>query len=236
MINSLENKNTVYKMRRQQSMEHSVNFLSSSFNSYIPDGFHISIVLIVLLLSCSAPPDLDKAELYIRDISEGIHNTIPVRGTPQLAFFMGEDAFSCSICHDGFTGGLQEQALEGQHAHIEFDHGLNVSCLNCHNRYDSDAYAYHDESIIPADEPNRLCAKCHGPQYRNWNLGIHGRRGPYWNELFGPVIKLDCIQCHDPHKPKFQLMKPEPAPVLTRFEVTRPVSGQTMLKELDSHD
>jgi hypothetical protein len=53
-----------------------------------------------------------------------------------------------------------------------------------------------------------LCAKCHGTIYRDWKAGVHGRENGYWNTQLGDKTKLRCIQCHDPHSPKFKDMKP----------------------------
>jgi len=174
-------------------------------------------------VSCLEIPNApDESELYARDVSPGIHETTPIRGERgPLRLHMDGDAFECSFCHEeGFTGDLSEAALEGQHADITFNHGANLLCLNCHNPKDSDAYVYHDGSEIPGDQPNRLCAKCHGPHYREWQHDVHGRVNTYWDKEFGDQKKLDCIQCHDPHQPSFPKMEPEPAPVLTRFNLS----------------
>ena len=104
------------------------------------------------------------------------------------------------------------------HANIDFDHGMNSRCLNCHNANNPDTFINHDGSEIPSDQPSDLCWKCHGPQHRDWVIGIHGRTNGHWAPQFGEQHKLDCIQCHDPHKPHFPMMAPDPSPVLTRFE------------------
>ncbi len=167
--------------------------------------------------SSNAP---DESKLYVRDVSQGIYDTTPIRGERgPLRLHMDGDAFECSFCHEeGFTGDLSEEALEDQHADITFDHGANLLCLNCHNPKNSNAYVYHDGSEIPGDEPTQLCAKCHGPHYREWQHDVHGRVNKYWDKEFGDQKKLDCIQCHDPHQPRFPQMAPEPPPVLTRFD------------------
>ena len=58
------------------------------------------------------------------------------------------------------------------------------------------------------DDVTLLCAKCHGPKYRDWKAGVHGRQNGYWDATKGPKEKLRCIQCHDPHKPAFPPIKP----------------------------
>ena len=67
---------------------------------------------------------------------------------------------------------------------------------------------------IPWDQPQLLCAKCHGPVYRDWQHGSHGRTNGYWDASRGKQTRRKCIECHDPHRPPFPAL--QPAPVLTR--------------------
>ena len=176
------------------------------------------------LVACAAnPPAATTATLYERDTTGGIHDLSPMRGERgALRLHMDGDEFECVMCHEGFSGDLGQAALEGTHAAIEFDHGANLLCLNCHHPVNSGAYVNHDGSEIPGDEPTRLCAKCHGPHRREWERDVHGRVNRYWDQAYGEQKKLTCIECHDPHRPKFPKMKPERSPVLTRFDLASP--------------
>lgn len=180
------------------------------------------IVAAVWLLNfsgCPGPEGIESGTLYKRDVSKGIHDTAPVRGAKQvLALHLEGDAFPCSSCHEGFVGDQGTQALEDQHKDIVFDHGANSSCLNCHNAKNSDTYVDYAGNEIPGDQPTKLCAKCHGPQTREWEYGIHGRTNGHWDAKFGDQVKLDCVQCHDPHKPHFAQMVPRTRPRLSRFQ------------------
>lgn len=180
----------------------------------------LGAALSVGAVSCSPLPSLAASTaVYERDTSGGLYDITPVRGAVRpLRLRQDGDEYECTMCHDGFHGDKGEEALEDQHADIKFDHGLNLRCLNCHNPTNSMAYVNHDGSEIPDDQPTRLCAKCHGPHYREWLLGIHGRVNGNWNAYLDEKSKLACIQCHDPHRPRFQQMAPEPPPTLTRFE------------------
>lgn len=180
-----------------------------------------SVPLIVCLLpGCPGTDEgTPAAPLYTRDVSAGIHNIAAVRNaTKELALHRDGDSFPCSSCHEGFDGDMGQLALEDEHKDITFDHGANSSCLNCHNAKNSEAYVDYAGNDIPGDEPTKLCAKCHGPQYREWESGIHGRTNGHWDAKLGEQVKLDCIQCHDPHKPRFALMAPLHPPRLTRFD------------------
>ena len=54
---------------------------------------------------------------------------------------------------------------------------------------------------------------------------MHGRQNGYWNPAMGEKTKLRCIQCHDPHNPRFQPMTPVPPPVYNRFAKTAGEAG-----------
>jgi hypothetical protein len=63
---------------------------------------------------------------------------------------------------------------------------------------------------IPFSESYKLCGQCHGPQYRDWQSGVHGKRTGEWD---GQKEYLLCVNCHDPHSPKFKPLVPLPPPV-----------------------
>lgn len=97
-----------------------------------------------------------------------------------------------------------------EHTDIHLEHGNNRFCLNCHHPTQRNAFVDYDGSEIAQADVVLLCAKCHGPTYRDWQAGVHGRQNGYWNEAMGDRTRLRCIQCHDPHQPAFPSMKPLP--------------------------
>lgn len=181
----------------------------------------LGLTLAAGMCSCAkVPAAASQNEPYVRDMSEGIHDTLPVRGIRgPLALHIDGDAYECTMCHEVFDEAGHDSALEGEHSDVTFDHGRNVRCLNCHNPNNPDAYIGWGEVEISSDQPTELCSKCHGPHYTEWSLGVHGRLNYYWDPRMGEQVRRDCIQCHNPHKPKFDLMKPAPPPVLTRFDL-----------------
>lgn len=199
------------------------NYSRRSFRSGFPTVI-AGLVLALAAASCGSDPDTEgSAPLYKRPTGAVIHDTTPLRGeVGALRLHRDGSEAKCSSCHDGFAHGVGEAALQGEHSDLTFDHGLNLLCLNCHHPENSDAYLYHDQSEIPGDEPNRLCAKCHGPHFRDFKLGVHGRTNGYWNAKLGEQKRLACIQCHDPHRPMFPRIQPEPGPGLTRFAAQSP--------------
>lgn len=177
-------------------------------------------VVAVLLAGCGpvAPP---ADALYVRDVPGEVFDTTPVRGEFRpLLHRRGSFEYRCTECHSDFASARRQNQEIPEHAEIvaRFDHGMNTFCVNCHHAEDRNAYVDHDGSPIPSSEPARLCAKCHGPTYREWQIGVHGRQNGSWERDSPAREKLLCIQCHDPHHPKFAPMTPDPPTIQTRFE------------------
>ena len=104
----------------------------------------------------------------------------------------------------------ERDELQVEHENIKLNHGNNRYCLNCHHEKNRKAFVDYDGSEIAEQDVVLLCAKCHGPKYRDWKAGVHGRQNGYWDESKGEQTRLRCIQCHDPHEPVYQSMKPLP--------------------------
>lgn len=193
----------------------SQRFLDSAWCWVIP-----AIALALGAISSCSAPTSDDGTPYQRDPQEGIYDTAPVyplKGT--LGLHRDGDAFQCSICHDDYRDEVSTAALQVEHADITYKHGLDDHCLHCHHPQSPDSFIDHDGTEIPGDQSTRLCAKCHGTSFRDWRIGIHGREGGHWDSTHGPVERLVCIQCHDPHAPQFPQLKPDPPAPITRFQV-----------------
>ena len=142
----------------------------------------------------------------------------PVR-QPRLQPVMevGGKLFRCSDCHKKFASPAVSTFSITQHMGIVLRHGLNDRCFNCHNQANRDTYVGDWGEEIPADQPARLCGKCHGPVYRDWLNGAHGRTNGYWDKSKGPQTRRVCIECHDPHAPAFAPLHPAPGPNTLRM-------------------
>lgn len=125
--------------------------------------------------------------------------------------------YRCVECHRLFPSPPETERPLTQHRDVILAHGINDRCLNCHHRTNRDSFVAYDGSQIPYDQPQLLCAKCHGPVYRDWTHGVHGRTNGYWSTSFGPLDRKKCIQCHDPHTPAFGSMRPAPGPNTLRM-------------------
>jgi hypothetical protein len=125
--------------------------------------------------------------------------------------------YRCSECHKLFPSPEETDRPLTQHRHVTLRHGMNERCFNCHHRATRDAFVDDRGEPVPFDQPQKLCAKCHGPVYRDWSHGVHGRTNGYWDDRLGPVRRVKCIQCHDPHAPAFGSMEPAPGPNTLRM-------------------
>ncbi len=122
-----------------------------------------------------------------------------------------EGIFPCSSCHASMTVNRTRRQLTDMHTDIILKHGTaQLWCLDCHNADNRDVLHLASGEPVPFDESYRLCGQCHGEKYRDWRAGVHGRRTGYWN---GHKSYLLCVNCHNPHQPRFKPLAPRPAPV-----------------------
>jgi hypothetical protein len=122
-----------------------------------------------------------------------------------------EGIFPCSACHASMKVNRTRRELTEMHTDIVLKHGFaQVWCLDCHNADNRDVLHLASGELVPFDESYRLCGQCHGEKYRDWRAGVHGRRTGDWN---GHKSYLLCVNCHNPHQPRFKPLVPRPAPV-----------------------
>ncbi len=177
--------------------------------------------LSALIVAGCAPVAPPTEPLYEREVVGEVFDTTPVRGEFKLlSHRRGSFDYKCSECHNDFSSPARQNAEIPEHGAISerFNHGMNTLCVNCHHVSDRNSYVDHEGNPIPATEPARLCSKCHGPTYREWEVGIHGRQNGSWQQDNPARVKLLCVQCHDPHSPKFAPMVPDPPTIHSRFD------------------
>jgi len=109
----------------------------------------------------------------------------------------------CETCHS--------KIREPQHKNIVLHHAEDQrGCLDCHNPDDRDTLRLANGTTVSFKESYRLCGQCHGPKYRDWKEGLHGKRTGHWD---GRKEYYLCVHCHsNPHSPRFPDMKPLPPP------------------------
>jgi formate-dependent nitrite reductase cytochrome c552 subunit len=119
-------------------------------------------------------------------------------------------SIACSTCHSVREPNLANRTpadLDQFHQHMQMAHG-NLACYACHHPQDADSLRLADATTVSYTDTMTLCAQCHGTQARDYEHGAHGGMNGYWDLSRGPRTRNHCIDCHDPHVPKFPAMKP----------------------------
>ena len=124
---------------------------------------------------------------------------------------LSEDYYPCAEnCHNDMDTDPTPRELEDEHDDVELHHAEQFRwCLDCHDADDRDKLHLQSGEKLDFEHSYRLCGQCHGPQFRDWREGIHGKRTGFWD---GKKQYLLCAHCHNPHSPKFESVKPEPPP------------------------
>lgn len=139
-----------------------------------------------------------------------IKNRPPEKQFPVPPPPFSEGIFPCSDCHAGMEPNPERRKLTDFHENIVLHHAEGQRwCLDCHNLEDRDKLRLVSGELIPFTESYRLCGQCHGDKFRDWRVGVHGKRTGNWN---GDKQYLLCAHCHNPHDPRFKPLKPLPPP------------------------
>jgi hypothetical protein len=129
--------------------------------------------------------------------------------------------FDCYACHERNkppTLRFDEKnnlLVPKEHSDVVMGHGShnrNNLCFNCHDENNLELFQTRDGRQLKLSESTPLCGSCHGPTYRDWEAGAHGRINGYWDRQLGPFTRQDCVSCHNPHAPRFPSRQPAPGP------------------------
>ena len=129
--------------------------------------------------------------------------------------------YDCYVCHEkGKPLPLhfdtnQNLILPKEHEDIAMHHGSherNNNCYNCHNESNLELLQTRDKRELKLADSTPLCGSCHGPTYRDWEAGVHGRTSGHWDRALGTADRKQCVNCHNPHSPKFPGRQPAPGP------------------------
>lgn len=123
-----------------------------------------------------------------------------------------EGIFPCSQCHEFMEANPNRRELS---MHTEIAEGFNHAkeqrwCLDCHNPDDRNMLRLASGNLVSFEESYYLCGQCHGTIFRDWKVGVHGRRTGLWN---GRKEYRLCVHCHNPHQPRFKPIQPMPPPI-----------------------
>jgi len=135
----------------------------------------------------------------------------------------GDDisGFDCYACHDKAKpialvyDANHRIIIPKEHENIAMRHGQherNNNCYNCHNEANLELLQPRDGRELKFAQSTQLCGSCHGPTLRDWEGGAHGRVNGFWRANLGEKTRKDCVNCHDPHAPKYPARNPAPPP------------------------
>ncbi len=120
----------------------------------------------------------------------------------------------------------QKIIIPQEHSDIVMAHGAhdrNNNCFNCHNEQNLLTLQVRNGTNVGFDNIPALCGSCHGPIYRDWEAGAHGRTSGYWDRSKGQMQRLVCANCHNPHAPRIPTREPAPGPHPLRVPVPNPI-------------
>ncbi len=169
----------------------------------------------------------DEGAQSDRDLSHGTTNnpefgdkrfSVTVRrpvGPPSIELTTADPqgrvgAIACTTCHSVREPNFENRTpadLDEFHLKMPMLHG-SLACYSCHNPDDTDTLRLADSTAVEYPDVMTLCAQCHGSQARDYQHGVHGGMNGYWDLSRGPRTRNNCIDCHDPHVPKFPSMQP----------------------------
>jgi len=174
--------------------------------------------------------DQPPVRQHIALVDRSFLETTPWRQTYADLVHAKEDLsdFDCYACHDKkkpVVLTLDENSVvvvPDEHKNIVMGHGShnrNNLCFNCHNQADLLTLHIRDGHDLKFADSPQLCGSCHGPTYRDWEAGAHGRTSGYWDRSQGPIQRLACANCHNPHAPSIPTRVPAPGPHALRTPV-----------------
>jgi hypothetical protein len=129
--------------------------------------------------------------------------------------------FDCYACHEKNKPLKLKFNADGdvvvpkEHKDIIMAHGRhhrNNNCFNCHDETNLELLQTRDGRQVKIVDSPALCGSCHGPTYRDWEAGVHGRTSGYWDRALGSFERKACPSCHNPHAPAFPSRAPAPPP------------------------
>jgi Cytochrome c7 and related cytochrome c len=172
------------------------------------------ITLCLVVLSGCKNKESDNIEINkVNNEKEEIKSTEQSKEYAVEAPPFSDGIYPCNDCHANFAPNPVRRNLVQWHDDISamFNHDSeNRWCLDCHDLKNRDYLRLASGDLLDFKESYKLCGQCHGEKYRDWKVGVHGKRTGDWN---GKKEYLLCVNCHNPHSPKFKELIPDPPPM-----------------------
>jgi hypothetical protein len=116
-----------------------------------------------------------------------------------------EGIYPCSACHANQKDRARRELAFHEEQQSVFDHDAEHRwCLDCHDYENRDVLRLANGDQVPFTESYRLCGQCHGDKFRDWRVGVHGKRIGRWD---AEKTYFLCVNCHNPHSPRFKGVK-----------------------------
>lgn len=184
------------------------------FGWSLPVGFLLLAALLWMSPRRAPEPEMaaaqvDRARLVVQP------RRVPVADPPRI--LVEGLAQRCNGCHQIFESASASGEALSYHTDVHLDHGLNARCVNCHDPGDRERLTLRDGTTVPFVQSALLCAQCHGTTYRDWQNGTHGKTLGSWVVGSESMRRLSCIECHDPHQPRYGAYEPLPGPNTLRM-------------------
>ncbi|WP_319499904.1 cytochrome c3 family protein [uncultured Draconibacterium sp.] len=176
------------------------------------------LVLGLFIFGYGCSSQLSEADNHDQEITNPTElSPVKKASVPEIAVEpppLTDGIFPCNDCHSEIEPNPERRELVDMHDDITaiFNHDSdNRWCLDCHDLNNRDSLRLASGKLLDFKESYKLCGQCHGLKLRDWKVGVHGKRTGEWN---GKKEYLLCVHCHNPHAPKFELLTPEPPPVM----------------------
>jgi hypothetical protein len=175
--------------------------------------FLLLAICVVMIYSCNNNEPVNKETPELTNVVSKNFKSNPNEQFAVEPPPFSDGIYPCTDCHANFPPNPKRRKLTEWHEDISamFNHDSeNRWCLDCHDLNNRDSLRLASGKLLDFKESYKLCGQCHGEKYRDWKVGVHGKRTGYWD---GKKEYLLCVSCHNPHSPKFPLLTPEPPPV-----------------------
>lgn len=117
-------------------------------------------------------------------------------------------SFECAKCHSEPLENIasKQGGKKNSHWNIKLDHAEIMACSSCHDtKGNLNELKDINGTPIDFDHSYQLCSQCHSTQFEDWKGGAHGKRLTSWAP---PRVSYTCVECHNPHDPKFKQRMP----------------------------
>ena len=187
--------------------------MNNKFHDKIEIPFILITLYLVLAYGCK---NKESERIEINKINSEKKEIISTTQSDEYAVEappFSDGIFPCTDCHKNLKPNPVRRVLVDWHDDISamFNHDSeNRWCLDCHDLKNRNFLRLANGDLLDFKESYKLCGQCHGEKYRDWKVGVHGKRTGEWN---GKKEYLLCVNCHNPHAPKFKELIPDPPPV-----------------------